>query len=118
MDLIALPIALLILSYFVRSFRLILVPVCSVAIAGCLTFAALYAASYTTIVPTFVPSVAMSLLIGLNVDYSLFICSRLVEELRYQTVPIELALSMTLQTSGAGEPTHHRCRSLYHSHHC
>merc|ERR1719326_1202522 len=84
MDSIALPIAFLVLACILRSFRLLIIPVCVISAAACLSFGLLYLLNFSQIakVQTFTPALVMSILIAMSFDYSLFICTRIRQELR------------------------------------
>jgi len=83
MDSIALPIAFLVLTCILRSFRLLIIPVCVISAAACLSFGLLYLLNFSQIakVQTFTPALVMSILIAMSFDYSLFICTRIRQEL-------------------------------------
>merc|ERR1719247_355250 len=83
MDSIALPLAFLVLACILRSFRLLLIPVCVMAASACLSFGLLFILNETKIekVEVFTPPMMMSILIAMSFDYSLFVCTRLQQEL-------------------------------------
>ncbi|MHA1667265.1 MAG: MMPL family transporter [Candidatus Heimdallarchaeaceae archaeon] len=82
MDSIVLPIALIVLAFVLKSFRLMILPVLSVGSSIATSFFLMYPVAKLVPVFSFVPSVMMSLVIALSIDYSLFLLSRYKEELR------------------------------------
>ncbi|MHA1222926.1 MAG: MMPL family transporter [Candidatus Heimdallarchaeaceae archaeon] len=82
MDSIVLPIALIVLAFVLKSFRLMILPVLSVGFSIATSFFLMYPVAKLVPVFSFVPSVMMSLVIALSIDYSLFLLSRYKEELR------------------------------------
>ena len=59
MDGIALPFALLVLAFVLRSFRFLLVPVLCVVVAGITSFGTVYFVAKLMIVASFVPSMVL-----------------------------------------------------------
>eukprot|EP00759_Apiculatamorpha_spiralis_P045224 PhF_6_TR42106/c0_g1_i1/m.63571/K06994/K06994; putative drug exporter of the RND superfamily len=82
MDAIVLPCAMLILSFFVRSLRLVLVPILSIGMSLGISFAIMYFVGTTVLkVSSIAPSLMMSVLIAMSIDYALFMLTRYREEL-------------------------------------
>jgi uncharacterized membrane protein YdfJ with MMPL/SSD domain len=80
-DGVVLPIALAMLGYMVRTPRLLLLPVASVAAATAISFGLMYFVALATSVFTVVPSLMMTLTLSLSLDYNLFLLMRYKEEL-------------------------------------
>ena len=84
MDAIVLPIALTILLLVLRSITVMVIPICSVAIATCTSFAIMYPIalvwgiahtsyiSKMSDVASFALSIMMAVIIAMSIDYSLF----------------------------------------------
>lgn len=81
MDGIVLPLALALLSVLLRSVRLLILPILSIAISALVTFSIMYGITFVFDIVSFAPSLMMSLLIAMSIDYSLFLLSRYREEL-------------------------------------
>eukprot|EP00760_Papus_ankaliazontas_P017043 PhM_4_TR17011/c0_g1_i2/m.68989/K06994/K06994; putative drug exporter of the RND superfamily len=82
MDSIVLPLAMLILAYFVRSLRLIIIPGICIGLTAALSFATMYLIGSTILtVNSLAPSLMMSVLIAMSIDYSLFMLTRYREEI-------------------------------------
>lgn len=81
MDSIVLPIALIVLALVLKSFKLMIIPIISVAFSIGTSFFVMYPIAKAMPVFSFVPSVMMSLVIALSIDYALFLLSRYKEEL-------------------------------------
>jgi len=84
-DSIVMPIALLIIALALRSFRLMLLPLISILLSMAISFFIMYLVSFFIAVFSFVPSVMMVLIIGMSIDYSLFLLSRFKEEMKKNT---------------------------------
>ena len=78
MDSIALPMALAVLVYIIRSLRLLAFPLMSVGFSICFSFSCMYfvASSGAMPVVSFAPPMLLSLTLAMSVDYSLVILSR------------------------------------------
>eukprot|EP00747_Dinoflagellata_sp_TGD_P029867 gnl/TRDRNA2_/TRDRNA2_134234_c0_seq1.p1 gnl/TRDRNA2_/TRDRNA2_134234_c0~~gnl/TRDRNA2_/TRDRNA2_134234_c0_seq1.p1 ORF type:complete len:810 (+),score=72.90 gnl/TRDRNA2_/TRDRNA2_134234_c0_seq1:350-2431(+) len=107
MDAIALPIAVLVLWYVVRSCRLLLVPLAATCTAAATSFGIMYFVGLGFPVEITTPSLMMSILIAMSVDYSLFILTRFREELLRlrssdldQVAQVHEAVVVTMQTAG------------------
>ncbi len=81
MDSIVLPLALIVLALVLKSFKLMIIPIVSVAFSIGTSFGLMYPIARAMPVFSFVPSVMMSLVIAMSIDYSLFLLSRYREEL-------------------------------------
>ncbi len=81
MDMIVIPLAMLVLAFFLRSLRLMILPILSMAISVLTSFLIIYPIALVLNVFSFVPSIVMSLVIALSIDYSLFLLSRFREEI-------------------------------------
>lgn len=81
MDLGAFPIALLILTWVLRSTRLLVLPIMCLVITLLTAFLVMRYVAVRISVASFAPSVMASLSVALSIDYSLFLLSRFREEL-------------------------------------
>jgi uncharacterized membrane protein YdfJ with MMPL/SSD domain len=81
MDGIALPIAILVLWFIVKSGRLLLIPLVNMCASAAMSFGSMYLIGLLTIVEMSTSSIMMSILIAMSVDYSLFLLTRFREEL-------------------------------------
>ena len=81
MDAIVIPIALLVLAIVLRSLRLMILPILSMAISTLSSFLIMYPLSLSMDIFSFVPSIMMSLVIATSIDYSLFLLARYREEI-------------------------------------
>jgi len=75
-DAVVLPLAMLVLALIVKSMRLMLVAISCTACSACLSFAIMYLVTFLIEVNSVVPTLMMSILIAMNIDYSLFLMSR------------------------------------------
>jgi putative drug exporter of the RND superfamily len=98
-DLLALPIALLILVVVFGTFVAACLPLILALVAIPLTFALLYPIALHTSTSTYVLSVASIVGLGIAIDYSLFILRRFREELSLG-LPVSEAIGWTLSTAG------------------
>jgi len=81
MDIVVLPLALLTLAWVVRSYRLMIIPVCSVMISLLTGYLLMLPIAKNSLDCSSVcPSVMMSLTIAMSIDYSLFLLTRYREE--------------------------------------
>mmetsp|Transcript_37777 Transcript_37777/g.87327 ORF Transcript_37777/g.87327 Transcript_37777/m.87327 type:complete len:907 (+) Transcript_37777:78-2798(+) len=98
-DLFVLPVALLILGFRVRSWRLTLLTLVNVAITVAVSFAAfLPFATYVVEISPLAPSVMVFLSIAFSIDYSLFLFTRWTEELSRGKSAIEALHPMFLHS--------------------
>lgn len=81
MDTISLPLAVVVLTFVVGSWRLLLIPLVCLATSAAVVFGAMRIRAYSTPVQTIAPPLMMSLLIAMSIDYSLFFLTRFREEL-------------------------------------
>eukprot|EP00298_Acanthocystis_sp_HF-20_P015375 c21121_g1_i1.p1 GENE.c21121_g1_i1~~c21121_g1_i1.p1 ORF type:complete len:819 (+),score=310.55 c21121_g1_i1:31-2487(+) len=98
-DGIALPLALIVLAYVLRSVRLVLVPLISIVVSVVASFAMMYPISLGIAVISVTPSLMMSLVVALSIDYSLFVFSRFSEELKGGRNGVD-AMDMSIRTAG------------------
>lgn len=82
MDGIVLPIAIFILWFMLRTWRLMLLPLATVVVSALAAFAVMYGVSLYLRVFTVVPSLMMSLVLAISIDYSLFMLVRYRVELQ------------------------------------
>lgn len=98
-DLLALPIALLILVVVFGTLVAASLPLLLAIVAVPIAFALLYPIALHTPISSYVLSVASIVGLGIAIDYSLFILRRFREELA-QDLPIAEAIGWTLATAG------------------
>eukprot|EP01105_Mastigella_eilhardi_P013546 TRINITY_DN3089_c0_g1_i3.p1 TRINITY_DN3089_c0_g1~~TRINITY_DN3089_c0_g1_i3.p1 ORF type:complete len:868 (-),score=205.36 TRINITY_DN3089_c0_g1_i3:122-2566(-) len=78
---IALPLALLVLMFMLRSITLVLLPIINVLACSAVTCAVMYpVSSYVIQISVFGPPIMLSLIIAMSIDYSLFVLMRFKEE--------------------------------------
>eukprot|EP00042_Codosiga_hollandica_P039413 m.330212 g.330212 ORF g.330212 m.330212 type:complete len:811 (-) comp55607_c1_seq3:155-2587(-) len=82
MDGSALPVALAILALTLRSLRLIIIPLIAMLMTLTSSFLIMYPISNAMTVVSFAPSLMMSVTIAMSIDYSLFLLSRFIEEIK------------------------------------
>jgi uncharacterized membrane protein YdfJ with MMPL/SSD domain len=103
MDTIALPLALLVLVYVLKSVRLLVFPLLSLVCSICFSFSSMYFVATKSSLPvvSFAPSMLESLTVAMSVDYSLFILTRFREEVVRLRVPAdEEIVCIMLRSSG------------------
>lgn len=101
MDMIAMPIALGVLAFVLRSWRLMLLPCICIGTAAALSFGVIMLpVSYVTQIISFAPSVMMSCTVAMSIDYSLFLLSRYQEEVVQRGQDIEDAVHAMLCSAG------------------
>lgn len=83
MDTIVLPISLFTLAYIVGNVWLVIVPVLTILTSIFFSNLLMYPISNTMQVTQFTPSIMMSLTLAMSIDYSLFLLSRLTENIAY-----------------------------------
>lgn len=81
MDKAVLPIALLILACIVQSLPFMLMPILNIGCTILAEFLIMYPVALSMDVVSFTPSVMMSITIAMSIDYSLFLLSRVMEEI-------------------------------------
>uniref|UniRef100_A0A7S4T4M5 SSD domain-containing protein n=1 Tax=Alexandrium monilatum TaxID=311494 RepID=A0A7S4T4M5_9DINO len=91
MDMIALPIAFVVLWIVIRSGRLLLLTMACMGVALSVSFGTMYCVGRVSEVQMTTPSLMMSLLIAMSIDYSLFMLTRFREELALLGDGLELA---------------------------
>jgi uncharacterized membrane protein YdfJ with MMPL/SSD domain len=99
MDIVALPIALLVLVFVLRALPLMIIPIVNVGITVVVSFALVYPIALYWEVATFVLAMMMSVIIAMSVDYSLFLLSRFREEVELGNTTY-VAVGKTLRHSG------------------
>lgn len=85
MDGIALPIAVIVLWFIVKSGRLMIIPLINMGASAALSFGLMYLIGLVSVVEMSTSSLMMSILIAMSVDYSLFLLTRFREELLYES---------------------------------
>eukprot|EP00759_Apiculatamorpha_spiralis_P042312 PhF_6_TR40458/c0_g1_i2/m.60445/K06994/K06994; putative drug exporter of the RND superfamily len=100
MDSIVLPLAMLVLAYFVRSLRLIILPLVSIGMTAGVSFGLMWViATLGLSVNSVAPSLMMSVMIAMSIDYALFLLTRYREELTHGNSGIG-AVTKVLSTAG------------------
>ena len=99
MDSIVLPSALVILALVLGNLPIMLVPVLSIGVTIAVEFALMYPIALVMQVVDFAPSVMVSLTIAMSIDYSLFLLSRVSEQLA-KGETVETAIPEMLSTAG------------------
>ena len=82
MEKVILPAAFLVLVYFLKSLRLLLVPLLSVTLSIVLSFYAATVVAKFMSLPHEAPQLTISICVALSIDFSLFLLVRFVEGLR------------------------------------
>jgi hypothetical protein len=102
MDMVAMPIALAVLAFVLRSWRLMLIPCVCIGTATATSFGVIMLpVSYMTEIISFAPSVMMSCTVAMSIDYSLFLLSRYQEEVVQRGKPLEVRQGASLASKGA-----------------
>eukprot|EP01006_Ploeotia_vitrea_P052094 TRINITY_DN67651_c4_g1_i2.p1 TRINITY_DN67651_c4_g1~~TRINITY_DN67651_c4_g1_i2.p1 ORF type:complete len:885 (-),score=13.74 TRINITY_DN67651_c4_g1_i2:623-3025(-) len=99
MDGIVLPLAMLVLSYILRCFRLMILPLMCIGVAMSGSFAIMLGVSKFMHVFSATPSLMMSILIAMSIDYSLFLLTRFREELLSRQ-PVNVCCQRMVCTAG------------------
>ena len=101
-DAIILPIALLVLMLYLKSLRLMILPVLCVALSLFGSFAVMFpVARYLMDVASFAPSIMASLTVAMSIDYNLFLLTRYREEILSGMHSKEVdAIRATVRSSG------------------
>lgn len=101
MDCIAMPIALAVLAYVLRSWRLMIVPPICILVSAATSFGVMmFPISHATQIISFAPSVMMSCTVAMSFDYSLFLLSRYQEEVVQHGAQLEDAVHAMLCCAG------------------
>lgn len=106
MDMIAMPIAFIVLWTVVRSGRLLLLTMACMGVALAVSFGVMYCVGLVIVVQTTTPSLMMSLLIAMSIDYSLFMLTRFREELELASAgqdvaaAVQSAVEKTMSSAG------------------
>lgn len=109
MDAISMPLAMIVLSFILKSARLLVLPLAAVATAASTSFGIMYCVGRVTEVEQTTPSLMMTLMIAMSIDYALFLLTRFKDVLKALalshpgTAPKELvarAVVKMMQTAG------------------
>jgi uncharacterized membrane protein YdfJ with MMPL/SSD domain len=101
MDTVAMPIALGVLAYVLRSWRLMVIPVICISASAATSFGVMmFPISHLTEIISFAPSVMMSCTVAMSFDYSLFLLSRYQEEVVQRGAQLEDAVHAMLCCAG------------------
>ena len=98
-DSISLPIALFVLCLVLRSLRLVVLPIVSIAMGTFVSFLVMLPIAKATIVSIVAPNLMMCITTAMSIDYSLFLLSRYREEMKLG-VPPPGVLPVVLNTAG------------------
>jgi uncharacterized membrane protein YdfJ with MMPL/SSD domain len=79
-DMIALPIAVLVLAYCLKSLRVLFIPLLCLPLSVSLSFAVMMPLTYVMDVSAFTPDMMGAMTSALNIDYALFLLSRFQEQ--------------------------------------
>jgi RND superfamily putative drug exporter len=99
-ELIAIPVALLLLVLLLGVSAAVLVPFLFAACTVAATLAALYPIAHHFSISSFAPNLVQLIGLGLAIDYSLLIVSRFREELTVDGRSVEEAIVRTMRTAG------------------
>jgi len=99
MDTIVLPLSLATLGYIVGNVALILVPIITIITSILVSGTFMYPVAVAMQVTQFTPSIMMSLTIAMSIDYSLFLLTRLTENLAFGA-DLEPAVENMLEHAG------------------
>jgi uncharacterized membrane protein YdfJ with MMPL/SSD domain len=98
-DGLSIPVGLVIMGFVLQSARIALLPLVSVLVSAAGAFSLMLIVANHVDVISFCPSLMVSLLVAMSIDYSLFIASRFMEELREGADVLE-AVTETVSTAG------------------
>ncbi|ETO19576.1 hypothetical protein RFI_17654, partial [Reticulomyxa filosa] len=101
-DMISVPLALVVLLFIVRSWRVLFIPLFCVGSTIFVSFAMMYGLTHlpgVTKAPSFVPSMMEAIAVAMNIDYSLFILSRFRDEC-FRGWSIEQSVYISMSTAG------------------
>eukprot|EP00494_Astrolonche_serrata_P033519 UN33788 len=98
-DAISLPLATLIFSLLLQTWRFFPIPFITMGVAASLSFGVMYFVSLGVTVFTTAPNLMMCILVAMSFDYSLFLLVRFQEELRLNKT-VQDAIECSLCTSG------------------
>lgn len=93
-DAIVLPLAMIVLAFILKSARLMLIPICCVGVSASTSFCIMYLITLVYEVNAITPTLMMSILIAMNIDYSLFLLSRYREALGEGQNPFEAVVDV------------------------
>uniref|UniRef100_A0A7S2K5X9 Membrane transport protein MMPL domain-containing protein n=2 Tax=Leptocylindrus danicus TaxID=163516 RepID=A0A7S2K5X9_9STRA len=99
MDHVVLPLSLLALAAILGNLSLMLVPVLCIITAICTAGTLMYPVAQSVSVTQFTPSIMMSISIAMSIDYSLFLLSRLTENLAFGA-DLDYAIENMLEHAG------------------
>ena len=99
MDLIVLPFAFVVLGVLLQSWRLMLIPVASMATSVAVSFGIVALVAKCTPIYMITPSLMMSVLIAMAFDYALFLLTRF-QEVRASSATMRDAVERILGTAG------------------
>lgn len=99
MDMIVLPLAFLVFGALLKSWRLMLIPFCTLVASLACSFGVVTWVAWATPIYTMTPSLMMSILIAMAIDYALFILTRYTEGLE-KGATVEQAVVEAMETAG------------------
>ena len=100
----SLPISLCVLAYLVRSVRMLVIPVATILVSGLSSVGLLYTIALYCDLIDFTPSLAMCLVLGLSVNYSLFLLIRFRDELLLTRMNMEAVETMLYHAGTTNTP--------------
>eukprot|EP00475_Leptophrys_vorax_P019745 TRINITY_DN2706_c0_g1_i1.p1 TRINITY_DN2706_c0_g1~~TRINITY_DN2706_c0_g1_i1.p1 ORF type:complete len:952 (-),score=259.45 TRINITY_DN2706_c0_g1_i1:43-2898(-) len=92
MDLIAIPLALVVFWFFLKSVRMLILPLCSMVTAILYSFALMYpVATKGFSVSSLAPTIMTSVIVAISTDYTLFLLTRFNDERKTKEVDYAIA---------------------------
>eukprot|EP00755_Sulcionema_specki_P021462 Sspe_Gene.13395::Locus_4584_Transcript_1_1_Confidence_1.000_Length_1519::g.13395::m.13395 len=80
-DAVSIPLAMLVLLFILKSWRLLLLPLCNMGLTAATSFGLMTGVASHMDVNSVAPSLMMSILVAMSIDYNLFLLTRYREEL-------------------------------------
>merc|ERR1719235_2389015 len=100
MDLVSVPVAFIVLAISLRSSRLLILPFCSLIVAGATSFGIMGILAMDKLsVSSATPPLMMSILLAISIDYALFLLTRFREEVE-KGAKTDIVLQRVLMYSG------------------
>eukprot|EP01062_Namystynia_karyoxenos_P062451 TRINITY_DN55332_c0_g1_i1.p1 TRINITY_DN55332_c0_g1~~TRINITY_DN55332_c0_g1_i1.p1 ORF type:complete len:1016 (+),score=393.96 TRINITY_DN55332_c0_g1_i1:99-3146(+) len=88
-DAISIPLAMCVLAYILRSWRLLVLPLVNMGVTAAVSFGVMSLVADHMNVNSVAPSLMMSILVAMSIDYSLFLLTRYRDEVRRRLPPLE-----------------------------
>eukprot|EP00767_Chilomastix_cuspidata_P001938 gnl/Chilomastix_cuspidata/2061.p1 GENE.gnl/Chilomastix_cuspidata/2061~~gnl/Chilomastix_cuspidata/2061.p1 ORF type:complete len:929 (-),score=283.12 gnl/Chilomastix_cuspidata/2061:316-3102(-) len=99
MDITTIPVAFIIFAFFLKSGRMIIIPLLNLIVVFVVSFGISYFAMYSFKVAPFTPSIQSSAAMALTVDYSLFILSNFRKAI-HRGQPVVASVRYTISSAG------------------